>query len=68
MKRCRRNKSKSWDNCDDVIHNSDGSWSSKLRWSLKDAKDFLSRQSTFGLFEDKKGYYSEIGELICTAE
>ena len=66
-KRCRRS-GKPWDGYDDVIHYPDGSWSGKSRWSIEAAKDFLAKQSLFGLEKDEKGYYSTVGELVCTAD
>ena len=70
-KRCRRSKSKSWDGCEDVVHNPDGSWSGKLYVALKPCKEphlDVTEKSGLGYFEDEKGYYSMAGELICTVD
>ena len=68
-KRCRRNNSKPWDWLEDVVHHENGDWHGKLRWDLKEAKEFLSKMTSgLSLFEDEKGYYSIHGELICTAD
>jgi len=68
MKRNRRDKRKPWINYDDVVHYKDGGWIGKARCSDEQAKEFLSKQSMFGLFKDDKGYYHKTGELICTAD
>lgn len=51
-----------------VIYHKDGSWSGRLRWTDKQAKEFLMVQSMVGLYEDEQGYYSKTGELICTID
>ena len=67
-KRNRRSNRKPWDHCEEVVHNPDGSWHGKLRWPIEHAKEFLAKQSTFGLKEDEKGYYTITGELVMHAD